>query len=83
MKWSGKDVQAEFFPNAISGRMFLQYFLPLLCPEWDKLPKDSDREVFWMLIIPCQRIQILLRIGSTSFPNRANGSQNRSTLTFA
>lgn len=48
MKWSGKDAQAEFFPNAISGRMFLQYFLPLLCPEWDKLPKDSDRDVFWM-----------------------------------
>ena len=48
MKRSGKDAQAEFFPNTISRRMLLQYFLPLLCPERDKLPEGSDRDIFRM-----------------------------------
>ena len=54
MKRSGKDVQAEFLSNTISGRMFLQYFLSLLCPERDKLPEDGDRDIFRMReIIAC------------------------------
>lgn len=48
MKRSGKDAQAKFFPNTISRRMFLQYFQPLLCPERNNLPEDSDRDIFRM-----------------------------------
>ncbi len=46
MKWSGKDAQAEVFPNAISGQMLLQYFLPLLCRSGISSPKTATEKFF-------------------------------------
>lgn len=51
----------------------------------DITARDFKAKIIEMLemIIPRQRIQILLCIGSIRFSNGANCSQNRSTLTFA